>query len=334
MTNAAVGLSFRAEVDPQRIERLSSVAARFEFPALSVWDDLGDPPPAPLLLTLAERDKTARLGFACLAVPKYAAWDGIAGLLAGLSASREGPVFVGLSAGAWLEQVGLKPATALQIGEAASVLSYLLEGRTSGHTGSYYSIAPGFRLNYQLPERQPSLMIGAWGKRTLHLAGQIADEVKVGGSAGPEMAALARERLTPGALDKGRDPSGIGIVMGAVTIVDEDRNSAIAEARRRAATYIPVIGHLDTVATESFPDAITAISEAMARGDRDAAAQAIPDALLSRFAFCGAPEDVIRQVEACLAGGATRVDFGSPHGIDSVSGIELIGQQVLPYFRQ
>ena len=332
--STAIGLSFRAEIDPERIQRLSGAAARFEFPALSVWDDLGDPPPAPLLLALAERDKTARLGFACLAVPKYAAWDGVAGLLAALSATRSGPVFVGLSAGAWLEQVGLKPATAPQIGDAAAVLRYLLEGRDSGYTGRYYSIAPGFRLNYPLPERQPSLMIGAWGKRTLDLAGQIADEVKVGGFAGPEMAAIARERLTPGALEQNRDPASIGVVMGAVTIVDEDRNAAINEARGRAATYIPVIGQLDSVATESFPDAIAAITEAMTRGDRDAAARAIPDALLSRFAFCGAPDDLIHQVEACLASGASRVDFGSPHGLDSVSGIELIGQRVLPYFKK
>ncbi len=175
-------------------------------------------------------------------------------------------------------------------------------------------------------------MIGGWGERMLHMAGEIADEVKIGASSAADMAAMARERIAPGALQANREPASIGVVMGAVTIVDEDRDTALQEARRRAATYIPVIGRFDSVAMAEFPDAIAAVSEATARGDVDAAARAIPDQLLSRFAFAGTPADVIRQVEACLAAGATRIDFGSPHGLDSDRGIELIGRQVLPYF--
>ena len=334
MTSAAVGLSFRAEVDPDRIQRLAAAAARFEFPALRVWDDLGDPPPAPLLLALADRDKTARLGLACLAVPKYASWDGVVGLMAALGAMRSGPVFIGLAAGAWLDPVGLRPATVRQVAEAASVIEYLIERNTNGFEGRHYSVAPGFRLNYQVTDNRPSLMIGGWGERMLHLAGEIADEVKVGGTAAPEMATLARERIAPGALQGQRDPTSIGVVLGAVTIVDEDRKVAVEEARRRAATYIPVIGRLDTPAAEAFPDAIAAVSDAARRGDMEAASRAIPDALLARFAFAGTAADVIRQVESCLAAGASRVDFGSPHGLDPIGGIELIGSQVLPYFRR
>jgi 5,10-methylenetetrahydromethanopterin reductase len=334
MTAAGVGLSFRAEVDPQRIERLASAAARYGFPALSVWDDLGDPPPFPLLHALAERDKTANLGFACLAVPKYPSLDGVVGMATALAAMREGPVFIGLTSGAWLSQTGLQPGSVGQVGEAAAVLKYLFAGQTIGFQGSHYNLAPGFRLNFDLPREPPSLMIGGWGKRMLHLAGEMADEVKVGGSAAPEMAALARERIEPGARAAGRDPADIGLVLGAVTIVDDDRNAAIEAARRRAATYIPVIGALDPGAQAAFPDAIAAVGEAMQRGDLDAAMRAIPDALLRRFAFAGTPDDVIRQVEVVFAAGATRVDFGSPHGLDPVTGIELIGSRVLPYFRK
>jgi 5,10-methylenetetrahydromethanopterin reductase len=122
--------------------------------------------------------------------------------------------------------------------------------------------------------------------------------------------------------------------MGAVTIVDTDRAAAMREARRRAATYIPVVGPLDPGAMRDFPDAIAAVSRAMATGDVDAAQRAIPDALLRRFAFAGTPADVIAHVEALLDAGATRVDFGSPHGLDPVDGVELIGTQVLPYFRR
>ena len=332
MSDAAVGLSFRAEFDPVQIDRLATAAARYRFPALSVWDDLGDPPPGPLLAALGSRDKAARLGFACLAVPKYASWDGVTGLVAHLSAIREGPLFIGLSPGAWMPQVGLKPASVRQLAEATQVLRYLLERRTDGFEGACYTVARGFRLNYE-PACSPSLMIGGWGERILRLAGEIADEVKIGGAAAPELPAIARPRLAPGALACGREPGKIGIVLGAATIVDEDRNAALAEARRRAAAYIPVVGALDPVAARDYPDAIAAVAEASDRGDLDAAAGAIPDGLLKRFAFAGTPDDVIRQVEAALSGGASRVDFGSPHGLDPVAGIDLIGTKVLPYFR-
>ncbi len=232
--------------------------------------------------------------------------------MAALGAMRSGPVFIGLAAGAWLDQVGLRPATVRQVAEAASVIEYLIECNTNGFEGRHYSVAPGFRLNYQVTDNRPSLMIGGWGERMLHLAGEIADEVKVGGTAAPEMATLARERIAPGALQGQRDPTSIGVVLGAVTIVDEDRKVAVEEARRRAATYIPVIGRLDTPAAEAFPDAIAAVSDAARRGDMEAASRAIPDALLARFAFAGTAADVIRQVESCLAAGASRVDFGSP----------------------
>jgi 5,10-methylenetetrahydromethanopterin reductase len=333
MSTGRVGLSFRAEADPTRIEQLAGAASRFSFPALSVWDDLGDPPPAPLLLELAKRDRSAKVGFACLAVPKYATWDGVVGLLALLAAGREGPVFVGLAAGAWLNQVGLEPAGVRRVAEAAAAIRYLLGGRTEGLEGRYYSVAPGFRLNYALPESPPGLMIGAWGERLLHLAGEIADEVKVGGTAGPETAALAKERIAPGATAAGRDPRSVGVVMGAVTIVDDNREAALREARRRAATYIPVVGALDPVAMDAHADAIEAVSAAMAKGDVATAMQSIPDGLLSRFAFAGNAADVIRQVEACIEAEADRVDFGSPHGLDPIRGIEIIGEKVLPHFR-
>jgi 5,10-methylenetetrahydromethanopterin reductase len=333
MNHPPIGLSFRAEVDPHRIQRIAGAAARFDFAALSVWDDLGDPPPLPLLLALAGANDTARLGFACLAVPKYPSLDGVAGALAALSAGRSGTVFLGLAPGAWMDQVGLRPAGVQRVREAALAARYLLERRTEGYAGRYYHIAPGFRLSFETPSARIPLLIGGWGERLLALGGELADEVKIGGSAAPELPAIARQRIATGAAKNRRDPEDIGIVMGAVTIVDGDRAAAMRAARQRAATYIPVVGPRDPVASRDFPDAIAAVSEAMARGNLEQAERSIPDTLLRRFAFAGTPADVIAQVEALLAAGASRVDFGSPHGLDPAGGIELIGTRVLPYFR-
>ena len=61
--------------------------------------------------------------------------------------------------------------------------------------------------------------------------------------------------------------------------------------------------------------------------------RAIPDEMLERFAFAGNPDDVVRQAEAAFAGGATRVEFGTPHGRDEAAAIRLLGERVLPYFK-
>ena len=57
------------------------------------------------------------------------------------------------------------------------------------------------------------------------------------------------------------------------------------------------------------------------------------DAVLDRFAFSGTPDQVASQVAALFEAGATRVEFGTPHGLTAARGIELLGRRVLPAVR-
>src|SRR3954447_13442433 len=79
-------------------------------------------------------------------------------------------------------------------------------------------------------------MIGTWKPRLAALAGELADEVKIGGSANPDMVRLMREWI-------GNDE--VGIVVGAVTVVDEDGEAARAKARREGEMYLEGVGGLD-----------------------------------------------------------------------------------------
>ena len=54
----------------------------------------------------------------------------------------------------------------------------------------------------------------------------------------------------------------------------------------------------------------------------------ISDELLRRFAFAGTPDEIAEQAEALFAAGATRVEFGTPHGLDERRGVELLGEIV------
>ena len=67
-------------------------------------------------------------------------------------------------------------------------------------------------------------------------AGRIADEVKIGGCANPDMVRLMREWI-------GNDR--VGIVVGAVSVVDEDGDLARAHAQREVEMYLDVVGRHD-----------------------------------------------------------------------------------------
>ena len=123
----------------------------------------------------------------------------------------------------------------------------------------------------------------------------------------------------------------VGVCLGAVTVVDEDRDAARALARREVALYLPVVAPLDpTVTDREWLDRITSAAN---RGDYEAVARDISDEMLDRFAYAGSPADLVGQVERLIAGGATRVEFGTPHGVDLMRGIRLLGERVLPALR-
>jgi 5,10-methylenetetrahydromethanopterin reductase len=56
----------------------------------------------------------------------------------------------------------------------------------------------------------------------------------------------------------------------------------------------------------------------------------ISDELVDRFALAGTPNDVVRQVEDLFAAGASRVEFGTPHGLTAREGLHLLGRRVMP----
>ncbi len=198
-----------------------------------------------------------------------------------------------------------------------------------GYAGQEVSLAAGTTLRYRPARERVPLLLGTWGQRTAQLAGAVADEVKVGGSANPAMAATMRDWLAA-ATPAGRAVPGL--VLGAVTVVDNDGAAARTLARTEVAMYLAVVAALDpTVRVD--PELLSRVQELVARGEHVDAGRQIPDELLDRFAFSGTPEQVAAQADAVFAAGATRVEFGTPHGLTPTAGLELLGRRVLPLLR-
>ena len=315
-----LGLALQTDKPVGEYAALARRAEDAGFDVVTTFNDLWYQPALPALLEIAAATERVRVGPSCLN-PFTVHPVELAGQVAALDRASGGRAFLGLAAGAWLESLGVEVSRPLTtVREAWEVVHRLLAGDDEGFAGKRFSLAPGERLRYPVTRSEVPLLVGTWGPRLAAFAGEVADELKVGGTANADLVPRVREWA---------GSERVGIVLGAVTVVDEDRSRALAAARQEVAMYVDVVGARDPT-TPLEPELLQRIGALVAAGDDAAAGALIPDEVLTRFAFAGTPADVAAQAEAVLDAGALRVDFGTPHGIDERHGVELLCCEVLP----
>lgn len=224
----------------------------------------------------------------------------IAGQVAMLDAVSNGRAFLGLAKGAWLDRLGIeenRPLAALK--EAVQIIRALHTGEETGVLGERFTLEPGTSLSYPRTRAVVPLLIGTWGRATARWAGTVADEVKIGGSANPELVPVVGEWI---------GNTEVRIVVGCVSVVDEDGDWARERARAAVEPYLGVVAHLDPTL-------------ALREG------QAPP---LERFCIAGTPEEVAARVIELWDAGAGRVELGTPQGRTAATGVDLICERVLP----
>jgi 5,10-methylenetetrahydromethanopterin reductase len=332
LTAARFGIGLRGDRRPSEYGALARVAEELGFDVVSVFADLGYQPPLQPLLEVAAATHRITLGPACLN-PYTTHPVELAGQLAALDLASNGRAYLGIARGAWLSSIGVpQPRPVRAIREAAEIVRLLLAGDDSGFQGELFTVEQGFRLEFDVARKEVPLLVGSWGARTAALAGEVAAELKVGGSANARLVPLMASSLAEGAARAGRDAGSTGVVLGAVTVVDEDGAAARERARSAVAMYFEVVARLDP--TANVPESMIAeIGRLLRAGDDRGAGRLIPDELLDRFAFSGTPQHVVRQVGDAFDAGAARVEFGAPFGQDHERGLRLLGEFVLPEFR-
>jgi 5,10-methylenetetrahydromethanopterin reductase len=133
-------------------------------------------------------------------------------------------------------------------------------------------------------------------------AATVADELKVGGSANPDLVPVVRDWLG--------NPD-VGLVFGSVSVVDEDGDWARECARAAVEPYLGVVAHLDPTLE-------------LAPGDP------VP---LDRFCIAGTPDEVAARVAELWDAGVDRVELGTPQGRSPREGVGVICDRVLPLVR-
>jgi 5,10-methylenetetrahydromethanopterin reductase len=287
---------------PEEYEALARRAEAAGVDVLSVYHDLLDQPAIGPLLLMARVTERIRLGPAALNPFTLHPYE-IAGQIAMLDAVSGGRAFLGLAKGAWLDKLGIEEERPLAgLREAVEIVRALIAGDEAGVAGERFELAPRTTLAYPRVRDAVPLLVGTWGRETARWAGTVAQEVKVGGSANPDLVAVVREWI--GNLE-------VRVVLGSVSVVDEDGDWARERARAAVAPYLEVVAHLDpTLGLEP--------------------GEAPP---LERFSIAGTPEEVAERVVGLWDAGVDRVELGTPQGRTPLAGVDLVCERVLPILR-
>ena len=297
-----VGLGVQTNLDAGEYVRVARLAEDAGFDVISVFHDLGFQPAIVPLTIIARATERIRLGPAALNPWTVHPFE-IAAQIAALDVVSNGRAYLGLAHGAWLDELGIaeeRPVAGMR--EAIEIVRRVLAGDTSGFEGQRFSLAPGRSLHFDRRRDAVPLMLGTWRPRMAALAGEVADELKIGGCANPDMARLVRSWI-------GNDD--VRLVTGAVTVVDEDGDAARALARERVELYLPVVGELD-VTLELEPG------------------EPLP---LEPFVLAGTADEVVGRIQALVDAGVGRVELGPPWGTTPESGLWLLADRVLPRVR-
>jgi 5,10-methylenetetrahydromethanopterin reductase len=294
-----VGLGLQSDKHPDEYESIARRAEAAGVDVITVFHDLFFQPAIAPLLLMARTTERIRLGPAALN-PYTLHPVELAGQAAALDLASSGRAYLGIVQGAWLDQLGLEERQSLgALREAVEIVRRLLAGDRSGFAGEHFCLAEGSGLAYAPLRTEIPLLIGTWGRRTMAWAGSVARELKLGGCANPAMVQLAREWI---------GDADVGIVTGAVTVVDDDGDRARARALAEVQLYLPVVGRLDPTLD-------------LRKGDTPP---------LDRFTIAGTPEEVAARIVELAEAGASRVELGTPQGLTTAAGVDLICDRVLP----
>lgn len=331
MQKRELSIAFQTDKRAGEYIALAKLVDQYAFDAVTVYCDAPFHASFGPLLLMAPHISRARLGPSGIPPSRMHPLDIAAGsaLLADLAGAG---TYLGLVRGGWLAEHGIRelerPIRAMR--ETIDIIRKLLAGESAGYKGKVFQIADHVRAPYPLPRKPIPLQIGTWGPKLAALAGEVADEVKIGGSANPDVIPVIADYIAAGEARAGRPKGTVTIVVGAVSVIDEDREAARWTARKSVSLYMPIVSKLDPT-LEIDQELMSRVENHVNLGEGDEAARLIPDDTLDRFIFAGNPADIIAHCERLYAAGAQRIELGTPHGItQAATGIRLIGQQVIP----
>ena len=255
--------------------------------------------------------------------------------LLGLGASKIFMKEIGEGEG---EKVG--PATVMR--ESIDIIKGVLKGDAFEYQGKVFAASvPPLKSDAHSPRGIPPIYVAGTGPVLQRSSGVIGDGLLTASITTPAFVRYSKKNMLDGAAKAGKDPSNL--ILGCVIVgsIGRDSKQGKEGAREQAAMYLAnkvqnIKGSADVLlesAGLTF-DELRPIADAMEKGGRKAAAQAVSDDILHKVcAIAGTPEECIASIQEYRDAGATHIML-EIWGDDRTGQAKLFGEKVLPHFRR
>ncbi len=236
------------------------------------------------------------------------------------------------------EKVG--PATVMR--ESIEIVKGVLEGGAFQYEGKVFQASvPPLKSDAHTPRGIPPIYVAGTGPVLQKMSGSIGDGLLTASITTPAFVRYSRRNLEEGARKAGKDPANL--ILGSVIVGSIGRDSVKGKrgAREQAAMYLAnkvqnIKGSADVLlqsAGLTF-DELQPVADAMEKGGRKAAADAVTDEILRKVcAIAGTPDECIARLEEYRDAGCTHIML-EIWGDDRTGQAKLFGEAVLPHFKK
>ena len=254
--------------------------------------------------------------------------------LLGLGASKIFMKEIGEGEG---EKVG--PATVMR--ESIEIIKGVLKGDAFEYQGKVFAASvPSLKSDAHTPRGIPPIYVAGTGPVLQKSSGVIGDGLLTASITTPAFVRYSKKNMLEGAAKAGKDASNL--ILGCVIVgsIGRDAKKGKEGAREQAAMYLAnkvqnIKGSADVLlesAGLTFEE-LQPIADAMEKGGRKAAAQAVTDDILRKAcAIAGTPEECVERIKEYRDAGATHIML-EIWGDDRTGQAKLFGETVLPHFR-
>jgi len=235
--------------------------------------------------------------------------------LQALAPERQVLLGIGISspvvAGRW-HGAGYGARPLAHVREFVTLLRACLSGEKVDFAGDFYEVR-GFRLGVRLGERRPAIVVGALNEAMLRLGGEIADGVLLN---------YLPASHVPWSVEQVRK-GGDARIYSYVHVGVCDRADGVDAARRDLFGYAVVDAYAQNFERAGYADAVAAVRERHAAGDRAGALAAVSDEMVDGIDVMGDAAHIRDTVRAYVNNGVdVPIVFPLPWGPDRMAVID------------